>query len=509
MANVGTAAAGKTLIGKGVTTSPTFASIGTDSGLTNHGVVLAQGTGAFVATSPGSAGQVLTSNGASSDPSFQTAVDLHTAKWIVNATPNSGGNQTTISAAITAASSGDTIFIMPGTYTENLTLKAGVNLTAFMGDAFTPTVTIVGKMSFSSAGTVSISNIRLQTNSDNFLAVTGSAASIVNLNSCYLNCTNATGISFTSSSSSARINCNYCMGNLGTTGIGFHSSSSAGSISYVYGTLGNTGNSTTASSNSAGTVFASYSQFNSPLSSSSTGGLAFTDVLIACASINTTGVTHNGTGTGQFYGVYVSGGTASGISIGSGAQLTVDFVTVNSSNTNAITGAGTLVVGSIGFDGSSSTVNTTTQTLGVTYGGEYKGRSSNVAPSATMLGEQIRSAIAQASAITLSNNTGANITSISLTAGIWDVSGVINFNGSVTGTAFLGSISTTSTASGTLGDNCVSSPYPPTGSADLSITIPSYRISLNTTTTVYLTTIALFTVGTLKAYGRISATRVS
>jgi hypothetical protein len=72
VSNVGTAAAGKTLIGAGNGKSPTYANIGTNSGLTAHGIVVAEGNSAFAALSPGTAGQVLTSNGASSDPSFQT-----------------------------------------------------------------------------------------------------------------------------------------------------------------------------------------------------------------------------------------------------------------------------------------------------------------------------------------------------------------------------------------------------------------------------------------------------
>jgi Chaperone of endosialidase len=71
MANVGTAASGKTLIGSGLGASPTFVSIGTNSGLTAHGVILGQGNGAFTATTPGFNGQVLTSNGISANPTFQ------------------------------------------------------------------------------------------------------------------------------------------------------------------------------------------------------------------------------------------------------------------------------------------------------------------------------------------------------------------------------------------------------------------------------------------------------
>ncbi len=71
MANVGSGDSGKTLIGNGNGHGPKYASIGTNSGLSLHGVVIAEGNGAFVATSTGSAGQVLTSNGPA-DPSFQT-----------------------------------------------------------------------------------------------------------------------------------------------------------------------------------------------------------------------------------------------------------------------------------------------------------------------------------------------------------------------------------------------------------------------------------------------------
>jgi len=82
------------------------------------------------------------------------------AKWVVDPTAGQG-THTTIASAITSASSGDTIFIRPGTYTENLTLKAGVNLAAFNGDQNTPNVTIIGNNTLTTAGTVSISNIRL------------------------------------------------------------------------------------------------------------------------------------------------------------------------------------------------------------------------------------------------------------------------------------------------------------------------------------------------------------
>lgn len=72
MANVGTGAAGRTLIGTGNTSSPTFAAIGTLSGLTQHGLLIGQNAGSFTATSAGTLGQIMQSQGAA-DPNWTTA----------------------------------------------------------------------------------------------------------------------------------------------------------------------------------------------------------------------------------------------------------------------------------------------------------------------------------------------------------------------------------------------------------------------------------------------------
>jgi hypothetical protein len=65
----------------------------------------------------------------------------------------------TITAAITAANSGDTIYIWPGTYTEDLTLKPGVNLAG--QSKFS--VYIVGTVTFNTAGTVCCERIIFKT----------------------------------------------------------------------------------------------------------------------------------------------------------------------------------------------------------------------------------------------------------------------------------------------------------------------------------------------------------
>jgi len=130
------------------------------------------------------------------------------SKFIVDASA-ANGTHTTLPSALASASSGDTISIRPGTYTGNFSLKGGVNITAFGSDSSlngTGKVIIQGTCTLSEAGTVTISGVQLQTNSAAALAVTGSAASVVNLQNCYLNFTNNTGITYSSSNSSSAIN---------------------------------------------------------------------------------------------------------------------------------------------------------------------------------------------------------------------------------------------------------------------------------------------------------------
>lgn len=219
------------------------------------------------------------------------------AKWIVSADATQG-THITIAAAITAASSGDTIFIRPGTYTENLTLKAGVSITAFTGDANRPNVTIVGKNTFTAAGTVVISNIKLQTNGDYFLSVTGNAASVVRLDSCTLICSDNTGIQYTSSSASSGITLTLCDCDILADGIAIYTHSSAGSFNALRSYFSNSGVSTTVSACSSGTSSFLYSVLSSGLSfDGCLGGLLFCFMsvenlgIVAITTTNAAGLT--------------------------------------------------------------------------------------------------------------------------------------------------------------------------------------------------------------------------
>jgi hypothetical protein len=260
-----------------------------------------------------------------------------------------------------AASAGDTIFLRDSV-TENVTITPGVNIAAWQGSsANTPTIT--GKLTMTGAGVSTISGIHLKTNSDYFLSVTGSAASQLLISNCYLDCSNNTGIQYTSSSSSSGITFYNCGGNLGTTGIGLYTHSAAGSMSFAQCQISNSGASTTASSNSAGSVGFGGSGIFVPMACSG-GTINLNGSFINTQATNTVGLAMTGTGQAYLYMSSVATGTASTITVDTSAVVNIyNQCVLQSTNAATVSGAGTFQYGEFMTDSASSTtVTAATQT---------------------------------------------------------------------------------------------------------------------------------------------------
>lgn len=132
------------------------------------------------------------------------------------------------------------------------------------------------------------------------------------------------------------------------------------------------------------------------------------------------------------------------------------------------------------------------------------------------VGEIVSSNVAFSARSNIATATDSNVTSISLTAGDWDVSGIVGFfgTGTTSVTMVSGWISSTSAtapdvslrtaeaydaaarilyASGTMGTN---------------LCIRPTRMSLSGTTTIYLSARSVFSASTLACYGIINARRI-
>lgn len=118
-----------------------------------------------------------------------------------------------------------------------------------------------------------------------------------------------------------------------------------------------------------------------------------------------------------------------------------------------------------------------------------------------------------ANTLTTAATTGTplNATSISLTAGDWDVNGLVQFNpaaGTVTQTIIAGISTTSATFVATPFFQAVAITPAATASAGNIIEAPMTRISIAGTTTVYLVAQANFTVSTMTVSGIIRARRI-
>ena len=298
--------------------------------------------------------------------SFTHAVSTNNygpAKFIIDSDP-ANGTHTTIAAALSVASSGDTIFIRPGTYTEDLTLVPGVNLTAYVCDAFTPNVSITGKCTLSAAGTVTCSGIRFNTNGDYAVDVTGSAASILNLTECWIQAVDNDAVNMDCSDSGSALWFRRCHGDTSTTGLAFFTVATAGMVRVNHSFFFNTGASTTPSTVSSGNIFHNWSGFTFPFSVSGTGGLVGGYSSFDCTTfVDETCVATTSTSSNAFIAHHCAllGNTETALTIGAGAQANLYECLVQSNNSAAISGAGTLLYGGVTFN-SSSTVTVTTQT---------------------------------------------------------------------------------------------------------------------------------------------------
>jgi hypothetical protein len=147
---------------------------------------------------------------------------------------------------------------------------------------------------------------------------------------------------------------------------------------------------------------------------------------------------------------------------------------------------------------------------GAIYAANLGGTSTNNNAASGCIGEYTSATTAYASKVSLTSNTAANIVSISLTAGDWDVqfNPVFTQDTALTTSGLLAGVSSSSATLPSGAAERAHSPSGPNGNSDVSIAPPVTRISLASTTTIYGVATGIFSAGTMSAYGFIRARRV-
>lgn len=287
------------------------------------------------------------------------------------------GTYTTLQAAHDAASAGDVVYVRNGTYTENVTITKDITFTTFSEGFRTSNhygAIVIGKWTINTNGVDCLINgFKLQTNSDYILSTTGTSTQI-HINNCFLNVTNNNGILINGASTS-NVYLNNNAVNVADTFNLFTATAGLVWINQCF--LEPTGSSPANSTVAADSIVIKDSRCTIPFSTSSTGAFFGINTVLGAtitAFTNYTYLTTAGTGTSQLFNCEVYSGTASCLSAGAGTTIEMYGGVVNSSNTNAITGAGTFKYSNVVFSGSSTTNNATTQTTLYDDLGKYRAR---------------------------------------------------------------------------------------------------------------------------------------
>lgn len=144
--------------------------------------------------------------------------------------------------------------------------------------------------------------------------------------------------------------------------------------------------------------------------------------------------------------------------------------------------------------------------------GQIPGVASATAASAGNIGEYVVSSVVGGSAVPITTGVVTNVTSISLTAGDWDVQGACGFTAATTTAVTLTTCGTnvTSATLGGLTTGTAFTPFAYTGNGTANLVFPTgvNRLSLASTTTVFLVAQSNFATSTMSAYGYIRARRM-
>ena len=263
------------------------------------------------------------------------------------------GTFTTITAALAAAVSGQDIFIRPGEYIENITLKAGVNLVAFTADAYAGFATITGKCTASYSGSCTLSGINFRTNGDYSLSITGANPTSVTLVNCTINANDNASIEINSANS--YLYCYYCQG-LDTLATLPYFTMTTGNV-YIYWCWFQDAIGASSTANTfagGGNFYVEHTRFDKLIT---TSGTTFTKIRHSYFGYP---LTINGTGIGEIDTSIISVAGASVLSVGAGA----DMYLVNSSLRSLIaataSGAGTIRYSNLSLD--KVTITSTNQT---------------------------------------------------------------------------------------------------------------------------------------------------
>jgi len=286
---------------------------------------------------------------------------MATARLIVDQNAGNGTN-TTIMGAMALARSGDTIFILPGTYTENVDMLSGVALAAYSSDGINGNVVILGRVRLAGNGTCSFAGLQLKTNGNYAIELTGNAT--MNFVDCNIVANDFTAIHV--NNAVGQINLDQCIG--GNAGNNPFFAVDLGVLEVSDSFIGNSSSSATAICTCAGTFNCFTTHFDYSVTTSGTGSVNYYFSRFHTAGFNGVGLTLVGTGGATIEECVFQTGSGVAVTVGAGCNCNFQNNVVDSTAANAITGAGAINYANNSFVNNSNIATTTQSPNTLRYG---------------------------------------------------------------------------------------------------------------------------------------------
>jgi fibronectin-binding autotransporter adhesin len=332
---------GQSWINKSANTYYVLTSFSTTSGLktanwqtaTSAGVSTLTGdTGGAISPSAGNInivgnGGTVSVTGSGNTLTISTTSDGFPVSPYVVGPSGQAGYQTIQSAITAATASGGTVYIQPGTYTENLTLVNGVDLVGSSAYGINGLVTITGIHTPPTSGKTSLVNLNL-VSATHIISSNSAGSATLAISTCSLNCTNGYTFNVPSWTGTLYIdNCN----NIGTNDGGVNNTGGAVVAIVTTGFGNGTGNTMTLS---GVTELTGVQDVGCPVNFVTGANFEINN----CSFDRT--VTFSNNSTGIVSNCYFSTGSTAAMTMSSSAAVKVSECVINSSNSPSITGAG-------------------------------------------------------------------------------------------------------------------------------------------------------------------------
>jgi hypothetical protein len=249
-----------------------------------------------------------------------------------------GATHSTITAALSDASSGDTIFVKPGDYNEDITLVSGVNIMGFNSEGFSSVqAKITGKITLGTASDCSVSDLQIETDADYCIEDAGSTTGSIRFVNCQIVTSSTGGTNL--NNANRTLTFSECRFNRTTNSLKDFNVTTCNSLTFEYCVFSGATTIGVASTIAAGELGMRYCVMNRhAVSLSSTATLNLMDTSIDSSDDNLVSVNCDSTGTHYISGLNASSGTAAGINIGANSVVVSNDIRIFSSNATTISG---------------------------------------------------------------------------------------------------------------------------------------------------------------------------